>query len=321
MGKAITSHVSFSESKSRVMKPLETVYLFTWLGSLPIGGDFVPAIPAIRLFSGTGMTVRVITSPKPGLWAHFVFCQRLFCRPISLSNKAEIYHGPTANLRRRGRDGFAAMKVGILGSGDVGQALGRGFAARGHEVIIGSRTPDSGKLKAWVEKTGNRASTGTFAQAAAHGDTLVLATLGTGAEQAINLAGPSNFAGKLLIDVTNPLDFSKGMPPGLFIGTTDSLGERIQRMLPEAKVVKCFNTVGNSRMVDPTYKEVEMLICGNDKTAKDEAARILKEFGWKGVIDIGGIEGARWLEALVPLWVRVGIALNNWNNVFRVLHE
>ena len=216
---------------------------------------------------------------------------------------------------------MAAMKVGVLGSGDVGQALGRGFASRGHSVMIGSRTPDSGKLKAWARKAGKGASTGSFAEAASHGSVLVLATLGTAAEQVIDLAGSTNFKGKILIDVTNPLDFSKGMPPGLFVGTTDSLGERIQRKLPQARVVKCFNTVGNSQMVGPTYRDVDMMICGNDKAAKREVTKILKEFGWKGAIDIGGIEGARWLEALVPLWVRVGIALDNWNNVFKVLHE
>jgi len=213
------------------------------------------------------------------------------------------------------------MQVGILGSGEVGQALGRGFASRGHTVMIGSRTPGTDKLKAWARKAGKGASTGSFEKAASYGSVLVLATLGTAAEDVIDLAGPSNFRGKLLIDVTNPLDFSKGMPPGLFVGTTDSLGERIQRKLPDAKVVKCFNTVGNSQMVDPTYKDAEMLICGNDKAAKDQVTKILKEFGWKGAIDTGGIEGARWLEATVPLWVRVGIALNNWNNVFKVLHE
>ena len=213
------------------------------------------------------------------------------------------------------------MNVGILGSGDVGQALGRGFASRGYNVMIGSRTPSSDKMKAWVSKAGKGASTGSFAEAATYGSVLVLATLGTAAGEVIDLAGPQNFRGKLLIDVTNPLDFSKGIPPGLFVGMTDSLGEQIQGKLVQARVVKCFNTVGNSQMVDPTYKDVEMLICGNDKKAKDEVTRILKEFGWKGAIDVGGIEGARWLEALVPLWVRVGIALNNWNNVFKVLHE
>ncbi|MGH9920143.1 MAG: NADPH-dependent F420 reductase, partial [Nitrososphaerales archaeon] len=127
--------------------------------------------------------------------------------------------------------------------------------------------------------------------------------------------------GKVVIDATNALDFSKGMPPGLFVGTTDSLGERIQRKLPEARVVKCFNTVPNSQMVDPTYEGVEMMFCGNDAAAKQEVLKILKEFGWKGAIDVGGIDGARWLEALTTLWVRVAISLNNWNSVFKVLHE
>jgi predicted dinucleotide-binding enzyme len=111
------------------------------------------------------------------------------------------------------------------------------------------------------------------------------------------------------------------MPPGLFVGVTDSLGERIQRKLPESNVVKCFNIVGSSQMVNPTYKGVDMMICGDDAAAKQEVERILKEFGWKGAIDVGGIDGARWLEALVPLWVRVGSTLNTWSHVFKVLHD
>jgi predicted dinucleotide-binding enzyme len=213
------------------------------------------------------------------------------------------------------------MKVGILGSGDVGQALGKGFADKGYEVKIGSRTPDSDKMKAWMENTGAMASTGSFAQAAAFGDIIVLATLGSATEEAIDLAVPSNFSGKLLIDVTNPLDFSKGMPPGLFVGLTDSLGERVQKKLPESKVVKCFNSVNSSQMVNPTQKDTEMLICGNDPGAKQQVDKILRDFGWKGAIDAGGIDGARWLEALVPLWVRIGSVLNTWNHIFKVLHD
>jgi hypothetical protein len=132
-------------------------------------------------------------------------------------------------------------KVGILGSGDVGQALGRGFASHGYDVKIGSRTPESEKLKAWVAKCQGKASTGTSSEAAAHGEILVLATLGTAVEEAISLSGREKFAAKLVIDATNPLDFSKVMrgnvSPGLFVGTTDSLGERVQRLLPTAKVV------------------------------------------------------------------------------------
>lgn len=212
------------------------------------------------------------------------------------------------------------MRVGILGSGVVGQALGRGFASRGYSVKVSSRTPDSKKLKEWVRKNGKNASTGTFAEAAAFGDLLVLAISGTAAEEAIDLAGKNNFEGKVLIDVTNALDF-KGGSVGLFVGTADSLGERIQRMLPKARVVKCFNTVGNTQMVDPKHRDAEMLICGNDEAAKNEVTRIVKEFGWKDVIEVGGIDGARWLEALVPLWVRVGTKLNKWDHVFKVLYD
>lgn len=185
---------------------------------------------------------------------------------------------------------------------------------------IGSGTPGSEKLGEWVRSTGKNASTGTFPQAAAFGDILVLATLGTAVEQVIDLAREKNFDGKVLIDVTNPLDF-KGKSVGLFVGTTDSLGERIQRRLPNTKVVKCFNTVGNSQMVDPRHKEGEMLICGNDAAAKEQVAKIVKEFGWRGTIDVGGIEGARWLEALVPLWVRIGAKLATRDHVFAVLHD
>jgi len=206
-------------------------------------------------------------------------------------------------------------KVGILGSGDVGQALGRGFASHGYDVKIASRTPESGKLKAWAAKCQGKASTGTFSEVAAYGEILVLATLGTAVEEAISLSGREKFAAKLVIDATNPLDFSKGMPPGLFVGTTDSLGERVQRLLPTAKVVKCFNTVNNQTMINPKMKEglPDMVICGNDEGAKRQVAGILKEFGWAEPLDIGGIDGARWLEAYTALWVRLALKLGNWN--------
>jgi 8-hydroxy-5-deazaflavin:NADPH oxidoreductase len=211
------------------------------------------------------------------------------------------------------------MKVGILGSGDVGKTLGRGFASHGNSVKLGSRTPDSEKLKVWRKEVQGETSTGTFAEAASFGDILVLAVLGSAVDDAIGLAGPKNFAGKLVIDATNALDFSKGMPPGLFTGLTDSLGEKIQRNLPQAKVVKCFNTVPNSRMINPGDKGAEMLICGNDPEAKRQVVQILKQFGWAGAIDIGGIGESRWLEALVPLWVRTAASLNSWNAMFKVL--
>ena len=211
------------------------------------------------------------------------------------------------------------MKVGILGSGDVGRALGKGFVSRQHEVKIASRTPNSDKLKTWINQVGTHASTGTFEEAAAFGDLLVLATNGSAVEAAIELAKPQNFNGKLVIDVTNQLDFSRGPPPGMLYSPSDSLGQRVQRKLPSAKVVKCFNTVPNSQMVDPKFKDVEMMICGNDPAAKQQTMKILKDFGWKGAIDLGGIENAGWLEAFVPLWARVGMSLNTWDHVFKVV--
>ena len=214
---------------------------------------------------------------------------------------------------------MSSMKVGILGSGDVGRALGKGFVNRQHEVKIASRTPNSDKLKTWVNQVGRNASAGTFAESAAFGDIIVLATNGSAIEAAVDLAKPQNFNGKLVIDVTNQLDFSKGPPPGMLYSPIDSLGQRVQRKLPSAKIVKCFNTVPNSQMVDPKFKDVEMMICGNDTAAKQQVTKILKEFGWKGAIDIGGIENAGWLEAFVPLWARVGMSLNTWDHVFKVV--
>jgi len=213
------------------------------------------------------------------------------------------------------------MKVGILGSGDVGQALGRGFARHGWDVMIGSREPASEKLSAWRALAGANARTGTFAEAAEFGEVVVLALHGGGTEAALDLAGPHRFRGKLVLDATNPLDFSKGMPPGLLFGTTDSLGQRVQRKLPDAHVVKCFNTVSNPQMVDPNYAEgvPPMLICGDDAAAKKHAEKILRELGWPSALDVGGIEAARWLEALVPLWVRAGAAMGTFAHAFKVV--
>jgi 8-hydroxy-5-deazaflavin:NADPH oxidoreductase len=213
----------------------------------------------------------------------------------------------------------AGQRVGILGSGDVGKQLGRGFAKHGFDVMLGSRNPS--KLEPWRKETPGKVSIGTFAQAAAHGDLVILALHGAATEAAIDLAGAKNFSGKLVLDATNPLDFSHGMPPGLLLGTTDSLGERVQRKLPDAKVVKCFNTVSNVQMIDPKFKEgvPPMLICGNDEDAKKRTDAILRELGWPGAMDVGGIDGARWLEAIVPLWVRAGQVLNTFGHAFKAV--
>ncbi|HYK93288.1 MAG TPA: NAD(P)-binding domain-containing protein [Thermoplasmata archaeon] len=212
------------------------------------------------------------------------------------------------------------MRVGVLGSGDVGRTLATGFAGAGHDVCIGSRSAANAELAAWKKSSGAKVSIGTFRDAAAHGEVVVLATLGSVVDSVIDLAGADEFRGKLVLDATNALDFSHGMPPGLFVGTTDSLGERIQRRLPEAHVVKCFNTVPHVLMVHPKLKNapLEMLICGNDASAKKRTTEILQSLGWTGAIDVGGIESARWLEALVPLWVRVGATLGTFGHAFVV---
>jgi predicted dinucleotide-binding enzyme len=212
------------------------------------------------------------------------------------------------------------MKVGILGSGDVGKTLGAGFASLGHEVKIGSRDP--GKLKDWVEKTGPKASAGTFAEAAAFGEVAVLATLWSGTEHALQLAQPQSFAGKVVIDAINPLVFDQPGGPRLALGHTDSGGEQVQRWLPAARVVKAFNTVGHAHMVHPDFPggPPDMFICGNDDAAKKTVTGILKDFGWP-TIDVGGIEGARLLEPLCVLWVGYAMRTGTWNHAFKLLRK
>jgi 8-hydroxy-5-deazaflavin:NADPH oxidoreductase len=206
-------------------------------------------------------------------------------------------------------------KVGIVGSGVVSQALAKGFLGIGCEVKVSSRTPE--KLASLVKEIGGKLGACTFGEAAFYGDIVVLATLGQATENAITLAGPKNFAGKLVIDATNSLDFSKGMPPSILPAySSTSLGESVQKKLPDAHVVKCFNTVPNSQMFRPRFSGARMLICGNDKNAKEETSEILKQFGWSGAIDIGGIEGAGMLESLVILWVRAAVATQDFNSMF-----
>jgi predicted dinucleotide-binding enzyme len=215
------------------------------------------------------------------------------------------------------------IKIGILGTGDVGRTLGAGFVSRGHEVKIGSREPQSEKLQRWVKESGAHASAGTFADAARFGEIVVLSTLWSGTKGAIDLAGPDNLAGKVLIDTTNPLDFSQGMPPRLALGHTDSGGEQVQRWLPKSRVVKAFNIVGNAHMVDPKFSggPPDMWIAGNDEAAKKRVAEILRDFGWPDPIDTGGIEGARLLEPMCILWVLYGARAGTWNHAFKLLRK
>lgn len=214
------------------------------------------------------------------------------------------------------------MKVGILGTGDVGKALGKAFIALGHEVKMGSREAGNGKAIEWASTSGINASTGTFADAVKFGDIVVLALLWSGTENALKLAGPQNFGGKVVIDATNPLVYEPGKTPALALGHTDSGGEQVQRWLPSAHVVKAFNTVGFAHMFKPDFPcgPPDMFIAGNDTAAKDSVTAILKDFGW-ATIDTGGIEGSRLLEPLCILWVGYGISTGTWNHAFKLLRR
>ena len=216
---------------------------------------------------------------------------------------------------------LAHRRVGVLGSGEVGRRLAGGFRSRGHDVMIGSRNPDKPELREWRSGDGAGIKAGTFVQTAAHGELLVLAVLGNAAEDAIADAGRENFGGKVVIDAMNPLDFSGGFPPKLSIADDDSLGERVQRALPDAKVVKAFNTIGSPYSVDPTFSEGQptMLIAGDEADAKGTVGDVLADFGWSDVVDIGGIEGSRELEAICIAWVKVGGSRSAWDHGFKLL--
>ncbi|HET7047336.1 MAG TPA: NAD(P)-binding domain-containing protein [Solirubrobacteraceae bacterium] len=216
---------------------------------------------------------------------------------------------------------LAQRRVGVLGSGEVGRRLAAGFSSRGHDVMIGSREPGKPELSEWLSGDGAGVKAGTFAETAAHGDLVVLAVLGSAAEEAIADAGAENFEGKVVIDAMNPLDFSGGFPPKLSICGEDSLGECVQRALPNARVVKAFNTIGNPYFVDPSFSDGRptMLIAGNDDDAKRTVGDVVADFGWPEAIDIGGIEGSRELEAICIVWVKIGGRRGAWDHGFKLL--
>ncbi|MBK6687631.1 MAG: NAD(P)-binding domain-containing protein [Deltaproteobacteria bacterium] len=199
------------------------------------------------------------------------------------------------------------MKIGILGTGMVGAGLGAKLVQLGHQVKMGSRTAAHEKAVAWAKAAGNNASYGTFADAAAFGELVLNCTLGSASMEALQAAGAKNLAGKVVIDTSNPLDFSKGFPPSLFAGNTDSLGEQLQRAFPEAKLVKTLNTISVSVMVDPAKlgAETDVFLSGNDEAAKAQAAELLKSFGWKSIVDLGDLSTARGTESYLALWVRL----------------
>jgi 8-hydroxy-5-deazaflavin:NADPH oxidoreductase len=190
------------------------------------------------------------------------------------------------------------MRIGVLGTGMVGRAISGKLAELGHDVRMGSRTAGDGKV--------------VFADAAAHGEILFNCTTGSASLEALTAAGAENLAGKVLIDVSNALDFSGG-GPALFVDTTESLGERIQAAFPDARVVKAFNTMNCTVMVDPASVPGDhvVFVCGNDDFAKAEARALIGEIGWpdERIVDLGDLTGARGTEMYVMLWVRLMGAL------------
>ena len=213
------------------------------------------------------------------------------------------------------------MKIGIIGSGEVGLKLGDGFLTLGHTVKIGTRNTSKETITSWIARNGQNATAGSFEDAAFYGDIIFLATLWSGTMEAIKLANPRNFVGKIVVDVTNPLDFSKGMP-SLSVGHTNSGGEIIQKLLPDAKVVKAFNTVGNPHFFKPNFPGglPTMFICGNHLDAKKEITSILSDFGWE-TVDMGGIEESRLLEPLAMLWINYYFKTKTGNHAFKMLRK
>ncbi len=212
------------------------------------------------------------------------------------------------------------MKVGILGTGDVGKAIAKGLLALGHEVMIGARSAGSEKATAVAAELGAKAVAGSFAEAAAYGEVVVLATLGSVNEQVIAATGADNLTGKVVLDTTNPLDFTKGFPPSLLQPKEGSGAQAIQALAPGARVLKVFKPVRNALMFRPELQggAPTMFLCGNDEVAKATAAEIVTAFGWEP-IDVGTLAAAHWLEAMCMVWVAVGARSGRWDRAFKLV--
>jgi 8-hydroxy-5-deazaflavin:NADPH oxidoreductase len=214
-------------------------------------------------------------------------------------------------------------KIGVFGTGVVGNTLGTKLIQLGYKVMMGSRTATNEKANAWVEANGKNASNGTFKDAAEFGDIIFNCTKGESGLEVFKQAGTGNFNGKVIIDVSNPLDFSKGMPPSLIpeYTNTNSLAEEIQKLLPDANVVKTLNIVNCEVMVNAQKSggNPTMFISGNNTPAKEKVTSILNQFGWTDIIDLGDITTARGTEMLLPIWLRTYMATGNGYFGFKII--
>lgn len=212
------------------------------------------------------------------------------------------------------------MNIGILGSGTVGQTLGAGLIKHGHAVYLGSRSPERDNLQAWAEETDGLV--GLYAEAAVFGELLILATAWEDTAEAISEAGSESFTGKAVLDATNPLDFPDDAPPVLAVGGTDSAGERFQTQLPDAHLVKCFAMVGAGLMVDPELLggPPTMFIAGNSAEANQQTTALLDSLGWD-TVDLGGIESARYIEAMAMVWVLYAMREGSRTHALKLLRD
>ncbi len=225
------------------------------------------------------------------------------------------------------------MNIGILGTGGVGRTLAGRLVELGHAVTIGTRDVAKTLANSAPDAMGNppfgawhadhpNVKLATFAEAAAFGEIGLLAASGAAALDVLAAAGAINLAGKILIDISNPLDFSKGMPPSLFVSNTDSLAEQIQRAFPEVKVVKALNTLTAQLMARPRELaggDHTIFVCGNDPSAKTQVVELLRSFGWTDIQDLGDLSGARGLEMILPVWLRLWGALGTGLFNFKVV--
>ncbi|MCM5682330.1 NAD(P)-binding domain-containing protein [Schlegelella sp. S2-27] len=215
------------------------------------------------------------------------------------------------------------MKFGILGTGMVGEALASKLVALGHEVKMGARSAGNEKARAWVDKTdSSRASQGSFADAAAFGDIVINAVQGAATLSVVE-AVIQPLADKVLIDVANPFDFSKGMPPTLFVSNDSSLAEAVQALAPRTKVVKTLNTMSAALMTDPSAVpgDHDVFVSGNDAAAKAHVIELLRSFGWKAPIDLGDLSSARGTESMMLAWMRLWSALGTHEFNFHIARK